>query len=286
MFTYSTSGNIPWPPNFDITTIIYNGKNFEKISSKFFKISANEEDFARLKDELEKPQKILIFLEAQPSLENTFYLVHNIKKYFLPKFMAVLCGNFYGNYFLNTILGPLNDIFNAKVFAIEMNDYEKLPELIFNITKNFKENKLHRLLVKNDVIMELDYQKIEEIPEKPHFSNKICIIFGTGTLGKAYYEVLSSEYSGWKFIFASRNASKMAEKVEAYNVDMRDRDEVMKFFGEILKKCGKIGIIVQAAGIAPSGDIIKSNEEFQKMFDVKIFGTLNVLETLRSLGRI
>ncbi len=73
-----------------------------------------------------------------------------------------------------------------------------------------------------------------------------------------------------------------SNKVEYYSCDITDTNRVQKIFVEVYNKYRKIDVIVHSAGIEQSKSIQKKEwEEFQKIFNVKIQGYKNIINSIQ-----
>jgi len=117
--------------------------------------------------------------------------------------------------------------------------------------------------------------------------DKIILITGASSgLGEACAKFLFKK--GYKVYGTSRNVSKVDKKdtFEMIQMDVNDDDSVKKAIASILKKEGRIDVVVNNAGWGVSGSIEDiSITDAKNLFETNFFGALRVIKEVLPLMR-
>lgn len=120
---------------------------------------------------------------------------------------------------------------------------------------------------------------------------------GSRGIGRATVELLASH--GWRTAFCYHSSDAAADEVAkktgafAYRADVADAESVDRFIDAVMRREGRIDLLVNNAGVSVSGlftDI--TAEQWRRMSDVNIGGTLNCTRSVlphmirRKSGRI
>ena len=120
---------------------------------------------------------------------------------------------------------------------------------------------------------------------------------GSRGIGRATVELLASH--GWRTAFCYHSSDAAADEVAkktgafAFRADVADAEAVDRFIDAVIRREGKIDLLVNNAGVSVSGlftDI--TAEQWRRMSDVNIGGTLNCTRSVlphmirRKSGRI
>ncbi|MFT4849453.1 MAG: NAD(P)-dependent dehydrogenase (short-subunit alcohol dehydrogenase family) [Sediminicola sp.] len=109
----------------------------------------------------------------------------------------------------------------------------------------------------------------------------IFITGGSSGIGKAIGEYLSSK--GYIVYGTSRNPSKVSEKLSftLLAMDVSQIDSIEKAVSVIIKKEGRIDVLVNNAGVGITGPIEETpNSEIQKAFETNYYGPINVIKAV------
>ena len=100
---------------------------------------------------------------------------------------------------------------------------------------------------------------------------KVAVITGASQgIGNAIAKKFSE--NGYRVFNLSRTP---AEGIESIKTDVSDRENVFDSIGEVVKRAGRIDVIVNNAGFGISGAVEDTDESaVRKIFDVNYFGTL------------
>lgn len=100
---------------------------------------------------------------------------------------------------------------------------------------------------------------------------KVAVITGASQgIGNAIAKKFSE--NGYRVFNLSRTP---AEGIESIKTDVSDRENVFDSIGEVVKRAGRIDVLVNNAGFGISGAVEDTDESaVRKIFDVNYFGTL------------
>jgi NAD(P)-dependent dehydrogenase (short-subunit alcohol dehydrogenase family) len=109
----------------------------------------------------------------------------------------------------------------------------------------------------------------------------VFITGGSSGIGKAIGEYLSDkEYIVYG---TSRNPSKISEKIPftLLKMDVSKGDSITAAVSEIIKKEGRLDVLVNNAGVGITGPIEETpNSEIQKAFETNYYGPINVIKAV------
>jgi 3-oxoacyl-[acyl-carrier protein] reductase len=105
--------------------------------------------------------------------------------------------------------------------------------------------------------------------------NKIAIITGAAKgIGLATAMRFSQE--GAKVMLADINLAELEKHAEAYAMNVTDRDSIQAAVDAIMKKHGRIDILINNAGITQDARLVKMTEmQFDAVIDVNLKGVFN-----------
>ena len=100
---------------------------------------------------------------------------------------------------------------------------------------------------------------------------KVAVITGASQgIGNAIAKTFAE--NGYRVFNLSRTP---AEGIESIKTDVSDRENVFDSIGEVVKRAGRIDVLVNNAGFGISGAVEDTDESaVRKIFDVNYFGTL------------
>lgn len=109
-----------------------------------------------------------------------------------------------------------------------------------------------------------------------YFGLKDKIVVVTGANGKLGREICKAyKRTGSKVVGLDLKVSKnTVEDVQYFNLDIREKNEVLKVFKKIIKRHGKIDILINNAGVATFDSFEnRSESDFDLVTDVNLKGT-------------
>ena len=109
----------------------------------------------------------------------------------------------------------------------------------------------------------------------------IFITGGSSGIGKAISEYLSNK--DYIVYGTSRNPSKISEKLPftLLTMDVSKVDTITAAVSEIIKKEGRLDVLVNNAGVGITGPIEETpNSEIQKAFETNYYGPINVIKAV------
>ena len=110
--------------------------------------------------------------------------------------------------------------------------------------------------------------------------SKVILITGTSSgFGRTIAEKLHSE--GYTVIGTSRNAKKNYSDYLTIKLDINDYEASKSEVDQIIKKYGKIDVLINNAGINITGptETIKM-DDVKRVFDTNFFSQLNLIQTV------
>ncbi len=116
---------------------------------------------------------------------------------------------------------------------------------------------------------------LDKFPLGQEFLGLIAVITGgTGGIGSATADYLSARGAKVALLDTSKSSN---NKYFSIICDITNDAEVMDAIATIVKKFGGIDILINNAGIGAGGDVAtNSDSEWQKVFDVNVFGAVRV----------
>lgn len=110
--------------------------------------------------------------------------------------------------------------------------------------------------------------------------SKVILITGTSSgFGKSIAEKLHS--SGFIVIGTSRNASSINSEFNTLNLDINNYEEAKEIVSQIIRKYGKIDILINNAGINITGPLELINiDDVKKVFNTNFFSQLNLIQNV------
>lgn len=115
--------------------------------------------------------------------------------------------------------------------------------------------------------------------------DKVCVITGGAAgIGKATARKFARE--GATVVICDRSSAAIGEEVEdaaregldivGYELDVVDRESVNRVIEEVLKRCGRIDVLVNNAGITRDARLQRMTEQqFDEVIDVNLKGVFN-----------
>lgn len=106
----------------------------------------------------------------------------------------------------------------------------------------------------------------------------ILVTGGSSGIGKSICTILSSK--GYRVFGTSRNPKNIKEKLTFELIEMDVQNEVSVKIGieEVIRKAGKIDVLVNNAGVGIMGAIEDCRDtDFQEIFDINVFGLLRTM---------
>ena len=118
------------------------------------------------------------------------------------------------------------------------------------------------------------------MPERA--KDKVVVVTGaTAGIGRAAAAMFKAR--GAKVVCLARRRS---EEFDSIQTDVTDRDAVNAAVSEIVKKYGRIDVLVNNAGMGISGAVENTDEAAaRKIFDLNFFGVLNVTQAVLPVMR-
>lgn len=123
--------------------------------------------------------------------------------------------------------------------------------------------------------------------------DKVCVITGGAAgIGKATARRFAKE--GATVVICDRSTAEIGAEVECaaqegldiagYELDVVDRASVNRVLEEILKRCGRIDVLVNNAGITRDARLQRMTEQqFDEVIDVNLKGVFNCTQTVASV---
>lgn len=118
------------------------------------------------------------------------------------------------------------------------------------------------------------------MPDKA--KDKVVIVTGaTAGIGKAAAEMFKAR--GAKVVCFARRKS---DEFDSIQTDVTDREAVKRAVDEVVRKYGRIDVLVNNAGMGISGAVENTDEAAaRKIFDLNFFGVLNVTQAVLPVMR-
>lgn len=115
---------------------------------------------------------------------------------------------------------------------------------------------------------------------KTDTSSKVVLITGASSgIGKSIGEFLADK--NFKIYGTSRNPSGKDSKIAMLALDVTNKETIDTAVNELLKKEGKIDILINNAGVGITGPIEETpDEEIRKAFETNFFGPVNVIKAV------
>lgn len=115
--------------------------------------------------------------------------------------------------------------------------------------------------------------------------NKVILITGASSgIGKITAEYLSSK--GFKVYGTSRNPKPAGENFTLLQLDLLDKEGIEGAIEYLVKKEGRIDVLINNAGMGITGPIEETEtEEMRKVFDTNFFGTIDVIQAVLPVMR-
>lgn len=111
-------------------------------------------------------------------------------------------------------------------------------------------------------------------------SKVVCITGASSGIGKAMGEYLISK--GCVVLGSSRNPDKYTNsKFPLFELDVRDEASVNSFISKVIKKAGKIDVLINNAGVGITGPIEETPEtEIKAVFETNYYGPVRVIKAV------
>lgn len=108
--------------------------------------------------------------------------------------------------------------------------------------------------------------------------NKVILITGASSgIGKITAEFLSNK--GFKVYGTSRNPKPGEENFTFLKLDVLDKGSIEKAIETLLKKEGRIDVLINNAGMGITGPVEEtSTDEMRRVFDTNFFGAIEVMQ--------
>lgn len=120
---------------------------------------------------------------------------------------------------------------------------------------------------------------------------RIALVTGAGAgIGAAVAHSLASD--GYSLVLLDRDEASVGRVaddvvgasgvgVEVHTVDVADRDAVAEAVGSAVRTFGRIDALAHVAGVLETGSVLDSDPgRWRKVFDVNVFGVLNVMQAV------
>ncbi len=114
--------------------------------------------------------------------------------------------------------------------------------------------------------------------------NKVILVTGASSgIGKAVATYLSKQHY---IVYGASRTARPSDDFETIRMDVTDREMVRSAIDEIYKKEGRIDGVLNNAGIGSVGAFENvDQEDFQKVFDINVHGTINVCQAVLPIMR-
>lgn len=112
--------------------------------------------------------------------------------------------------------------------------------------------------------------------------NRVCVLTGAaGGIGRATYTAL--EKDGWSVIAVDRQAD---DELSVTTCDITRPEDVRRLVGDVAERFGHVDALVNAAGAGvPVSFEDATDETWQRVFDVNLFGTVRICREFLPLLR-